>query len=239
MNLAYALTQRGKRVLLVDIDPQASLTLYCGHNPRDLERERRTLYWALQKNGVALAELVLPGEPALIPTSLQLAKAEAEFVREWNSVTILLEALRPVKGSYDYVLIDCPPTLTLLTINALTAADAVLIPVKTDYPSAGGIMDILETIGEVRRRANPGLGILGVLPTMYNQRNSHDNEALGEMREALGAHVTLFEPVNRSTAFDKSAAEHTPTLKSTSDTPGVGTYYAIPDHLIGQGGRGG
>lgn len=235
VNLAYALIQRGKRVLVVDMDPQASLTIYCGHNPRHLEREKRTIYWGLRKNGIPLEELLLPGEPSLIPTSLQLAKAEAEFVREWNQVNILLEALRPLKDRFGYILIDCPPTLTLLTINALTAADEVLIPVKTDYLSAGGILDILETIGEVRQRANPKLSILGVLPTMYNQRNSHDKEALQEMRDALGPHVKLFGPINRSTVFDRSAAEHTPTLQSMPNTPGVQNYYEIADHLIERG----
>jgi chromosome partitioning protein len=232
VNLAYALSQKGKRVLTVDMDPQASLTLYCGHDPRSLEHERKTIYWGLQKDGEDLASLVIAGEPALLPASIQLAKAEPEFAREWDSISILRDKLRPLRDEYDFILIDCPPTLTLLTINALTAADAVLIPVKTDYLSIMGIPLLLETIEDIRRRPNPLLQIIGVLPTMFSPRNSHDNEALTELHNSLEPQIHVFEPINRSTGFDKSAAEGRSTLELMPKTPGAQNYYQLADYLI-------
>jgi len=167
-NLAYALTQQpdSKRVLVVDVDPQASLTLYCGQDSRQLEAEEKTIYWGLRKGGVDLASLIVPGTADLLPASIQLAKAETEFFQEWDSVSILKEKLQPLRDCYEFILIDCPPTLTLLTLNALVASDAVIIPVKTDYLSIMGIPLLLETVENVRRRQNPYLEIIGVLPTM-------------------------------------------------------------------------
>ena len=167
-NLAYALTQQpdSKRVLVVDVDPQASLTLYCGQDSRQLEAEEKTIYWGLRKGGVDLASLIVPGTADLLPASIQLAKAEIEFFQEWDSVSILKEKLQPLRDCYEFILIDCPPTLTLLTLNALVASDAVIIPVKTDYLSIMGIPLLLETVENVRRRQNPYLEIIGVLPTM-------------------------------------------------------------------------
>jgi chromosome partitioning protein len=146
INLAYALTQQpdSQRVLIVDVDPQASLTLYCGQDPRQLEAEQKTIYCALRKGGVDLASLILPGAADLLPASIQLAKAETEFFQEWDSVSILKEKIQPLHDHYDFVLIDCPPTLTLLTVNALVASNGIIIPVKTDYLSIMGIPLLLE-----------------------------------------------------------------------------------------------
>src|SRR5215831_5687395 len=170
INLAYALAQKAQRVLAVDVDPQASLTLYFGQDPRALETQQKTIYWGLCKDNLTLASLIIPGNPALIPSSIQLAKAEQEFALQWDSVSFLKEKISPLRSQYDCILLDCPPTLTLLTINALVAADAVLIPVKTDYLSIMGIPLLIETIENVRKRLNPYLGIVGVLPTMFSGR---------------------------------------------------------------------
>lgn len=231
INLAYALSQKGKRVLAVDMDPQASLTLYCGYDPRVLEQQKQTTYWGLIKDS-GLEDLVLDGNPSLLASSIQLAKAEPEFAREWDSISILKEKLRGLRDSYDFIFIDCPPTLTLLTINALTTADTVLIPVKTDYLSIMGIPLILETIEDVRRRPNPRLDIIGVLPTMFDIRNSHDNEALAELRNSMEPNIHVFEPINRSTSFDKSAAEGRSTLELLPKTPAAQNYFQLADHLV-------
>lgn len=235
VNLAYALSQRGKRILAIDMDPQASLTLYCGHDPRTLEQQRSTIYWGLIKDG-DFAGLVIGGNPSLIPSSIQLAKAEPEFAREWDSVSILKERLHEIRDAYDFIFIDCPPTLALLTVNALTAADAILIPVKTDYLSIMGIPLMLETVEEVRRRPNPRLKIIGVLPTMFDVRNSHDNEALTELRNSLEPDIHVFDPINRSTSFDKSAAEGRSTLELLPKAPAVQNYCQLADHLVAHHG---
>lgn len=232
VNIAYALHQRGKRILAVDMDPQASLTIYFGQDPRSLELEHRTIYWALNDDQAVLDSWIIPGDADLIPASIQLEKAEREFILELDSGTILRQKLSPLREQYDFILIDCRPTLTILTINALIAADAVLIPVKTDYLSIMGIPLLVQTIQEIQRRPNPHLDIMGVLPTMYNPRHTHDKEAVEALRKEIPTGIHFFEPINRSTWFDKSAAEGIATLAFYPDAPGVQHYYHIADYII-------
>lgn len=232
-NLAYALGERGRRVLAVDCDPQASLTFYLGRDERALEREGRTLYHALL-GGRDLAELVLPpggppgsgtgAMPALIPSSITLARADAELISEPGASWVLKEKLAPLRGTYEAVLIDCPPTLTLLTVNALAAASHVLIPVKTDLLSTLGIPQLLETIGKVQRRANPKLKILGILPTMFNPGYGHDAEVLDEIRVSFGKELRVFEPVRRSTGFDRAVGSGRPLVALSPGSAGAETY---------------
>ena len=234
VNLACALAQRGRRVLAIDMDPQSSLTIYYGHNPRALEKQEATLYWALMKDQ-AMENLILAGgagTPDLIPASISLAGAEPELTLLWDSASVFRDKLRPVLDRYDYLLVDCPPSLTLLTVNALAAADTLLIPVKTDYLSIMGIPLLLDTVEKVRKRLNTHLGIFGVLPTMYNARNIHDNDCLAELREILTARIRLFEPVHRSTGFDRSSAMSQATLEAFPDTPGVRVYHQLADELL-------
>jgi chromosome partitioning protein len=237
INLAHALMTRGKSVLMVDCDPQGSLTIYAGQDPRALEVEKKTLYWGLMKEK-NLADLIIrvPERPALIPSSIQLASAEPELVQEWDSASVLREKLALVKALFDYVLLDCPPTLTLLTVNALTAANLVLIPVKTDYLSIMGIPLLLQTVERIQIKANPSLRILGVLPTIFTERNNHDSQCLAELRASLEPKIRIFAPIKRSTAFDKSAAEARPTLELLPNTPGVQNYYQLADDIIASHG---
>ena len=238
VNLAHALATRGQKVLAVDVDPQSSLSVSLGVDPRELIRlhkEKRTLYYVLAKNTSAAAT-IREGTPDIIPSSIHLASAETELVSPFGAATLLREKLEPVRSKYDVILLDCPPTLSLLTVNALAAADQVLIPAKTDYLSIMGIPLLLETIRNVRQRANPSIAVLGILPTMFNPRNSHDNEALAELRKvAAGARIATFEPVNRSTSFDKAPAEGKSTLELSPRTPGVQTYTTIADKLLDHG----
>jgi chromosome partitioning protein len=236
INLAHALIERGKSVLIIDSDPQSSLTIYAGEDPRAIEAEQKTLYYGLMRDKTLLS-LVIPStekKPALLPSSIRLASAEPELVQEWDSASVLKTKLAELKdtGTYDFILIDCPPTLTLLTINALAAANLVLIPVKTDFLSIMGIQLLLETIERIQTKANPDLKILGVLPTMYVERNTHDSECLTKIRESLEPRIHVFEPIKRSTAFDKSAAEARPTLEYLPHTPGAQNYYQLADYII-------
>lgn len=229
VNLAYALSQREKRVLAIDVDPQSSLTIYYGYDPRRLEEEEKTLYHALIKDR-DLKDLILDpsdSKPGLVPSSIRLASAEPELVSLWESAGVLREKLEGIKNHYDFILLDCPPSLTLLTINALASAHHLLIPVKTDYLSIMGIPLLLDTVEKLRRRINPGLEIIGVLPTMFNSRNTHDKECLVELRKSLEPRVEVFEPINRSTAFDKAPVEGKSTLEMLPDTPGVQVYHSL------------
>jgi chromosome partitioning protein len=234
INLAFALARRGVRVLAIDADPQASLTFCFGQDERALETARRTLYHSLFTDR-PLAELILGDNPALVPSSIMLSKADAELMGEPMSSWVLKEKLEVVRGGYDLILIDCPPTLALLTVNALSAADAVLIPVKTDLLSTLGIPLLLDTIHKIKRRGNSRLEVLGVLPTMYSARHLHDNEVLDEIRTSIGASVRIFAPIQRSTGFDKAPATGRPTVEILPDTPGVESYQRLADALVAYG----
>jgi chromosome partitioning protein len=120
-------------------------------------------------------------------------------------------------------------------VNALVASNGIIIPVKTDYLSIMGIPLLLETVENVRRRQNPYLEILGVLPTMFNQRNSHDNESLAEIHHSLEPNIRVFEPINRSTWYDRAAAEGRSTMELRPDTPGVSNYYQLSQHILTYG----
>lgn len=233
VNLAYALSQLGQRVLAVDLDPQASLTIYSGLDVQELDAARKTLYYGLVQDEPVDGLISRADHYDLIPSSIRLSTGEAELVANPLAGPSLLSALlQPVKPRYDYVLIDCPPTLTLLTVNALAAADQVLIPVKTDFLSLMGLTLLLDSVEQARRRANPALEVLGVLPTMHSGHYSHDQTALEELQALSGSGIRVFEPINRSTGYDKAAAEYRPTLELAPDTPGAQNYYKLAEAIV-------
>jgi chromosome partitioning protein len=235
-NLAYALVRRGKRVLAIDADPQASLTIYLGHQPFDLQDQERTLYYALVHN-VPLESIVIPGNPSLLPSSIRLAKADRELMHAMRySDSLLRGMLEGMASDYDYILIDCMPHLGILTSNALTAADLVLIPVRTEYLSIEGIPLILEEVEETRQRSNRKLRVLGILPTMYSRAYTQDQEALSALHAiAREQRITVFDPVPRSTEYDKATSQGAPTLVLAPRAPGVDTYYKLADAIIDHG----
>jgi chromosome partitioning protein len=233
INLAYALAHRGRRVLAVDADPQASLTIYFGHQPFALQEQEKTLYYALIKNR-PLEPLIIEGNPALVPSSIRLAKADRELMNAMRySDTLLREKLRSVGDRFDYILIDCMPHLGILTSNALTAAHLVLIPVRTEYLSIEGIPLILEEIEETRARSNRDLKILGILPTVYNRSYTQDREVYEVLQSIAQAQkITVFEPIPRSTKYDQATSEGAPTLVTSPNAPGVDAYYKLADALL-------
>lgn len=230
-NLAVAFSARGRRVLAVDVDPQASLTFYFGHDERRLEAARNTLFWALAGERAA-QDMLIGHDPALIPASIALAKADVELMAEPGSSWILKECLASVRNNYDIILLDCPPTLTLLTVNALAAADSVLIPVKTDLLSTLGIAQLLDTVQKVRRRANPNLGITGVLPTLFNARFAHDSDVLAELKATYGAHLRIFEPIRRTTLFDRAAGSGQTTVALDPSSDAARAYADLAERLL-------
>ena len=235
VNVARALVDAGASVLMVDCDPQSSLSIIYGVDPlklRALETAGKTLYYGLVKE-TPLADLVIAGTPALIPASIRLANAETELASPFGTATILRDRLAPLREKFDVILLDCPPQLSLLTVNALTAADAVLVPCKTDYLSIMGISLLLETIENVRKRANPRIRTIGILPTLFNARASHDSEALQELRNAVAnTKIEVFDPVNRSTAFDKANVEGRAALELFPNTPGVDQYRLVANRIL-------
>ncbi|MDZ4759658.1 MAG: AAA family ATPase [Alphaproteobacteria bacterium] len=236
VNLAHAFVSQGSHVLAIDLDPQASLSISLGLDPKrigELEAQNQTIYFALVKGHDLNGMVVRLGEgrPDLVPASISLSAAENEMMNPLGAAHVLRDLLADLSDPYDVIVIDCPPTLGLLTVNGLSAASEVLIPTKTDYLSIMGFALLLTTIDNIRRKANPGLQILGVLPTLFHPRNIHDREVLAELTAMLAPRaIHVFEPIHHATAFDKAAAEGRSALELWPETPGVQNYQRIVDH---------
>lgn len=238
INLATALMQAGCKVLIIDSDPQSSLSIVWGIDPRrmrELDSAGLTYYFGLVKNK-PLVDLLITGSdntPALIPSSIRLANAETELASPFGTATILKEKLELLRDQFDVILIDCPPTLSLLTVNALTAADAVLIPVKTDFISVMGLTLLLDTVENVKRRANPALEVLGILPTLFSATASHDSEVLSELKASVAhRHIQVFGAIHRSTSFDRANVESKSALELFPNIKGIDQYKAIAQKII-------
>lgn len=181
-NLGVALMGLGKKVLLIDLDSQASLTISVGLEPLEMPR---TIVDVLKKDSMPMDQCKVPVNERLhvVPSIIDLAPMEMEMLSRSSREKILDRALKPVKDLYDFIVIDCPPQLSILTINALSCADGVLIPVKTDYLAYRGLTQLQDSVNEVRELINPGLQILGVIATLYDTRIADDREILALLQE--------------------------------------------------------
>ena len=211
-NLGIGLAQEGKKVLLVDTDPQASLTVALGYpRPDDLPF---TLSDAMEK--IMTEQPIAPGEGLLhhpegvdlIPANIMLSGLEVSLVNAMNREKILKQYLDTVRREYDFILLDCMPSLGMLTVNALAAADQVLIPVQAQYLSAKGLEQLLQTISKVRRQINPKLKIEGILLTMVDSRTNYAKEISALIREAYGSNIKVFSTdIPRSVRAAEISAE--------------------------------
>src|SRR2546425_925382 len=182
LNLAVALSERGRRVLTVDLDPQGNLTMSQGLNPDTIER---SMYDVLVHR-LPLEQVIHKGEIDLAVSSIDLAGAELALSSMIGRERALERALTPLKGQYDYILIDTPPSLGLLTINALVASDGVIVPVQCEYLSLRGLVQLENTLSMIREHLNPDVAIEGILPTMFDGRTLHSREAVEILRENFG-----------------------------------------------------
>ena len=188
INIAGALSQYGRRVLIVDFDPQGAATVGLGINANSLDK---TIYTALFDATLDVHDVVVHTRFEnldVIPANIDLSAAEVQLVTEVGREQVLAATLRPLIGEYDVIIVDCQPSLGLLTVNALTAADGVFIPVATEFFALRGVALLLQSIDKVRSRINPSLEIVGVLPTMYT-KTLHSEEVLQRIYEAFGDKV--------------------------------------------------
>lgn len=222
LSIAAALSEMGRRVLAVDMDPQGALTYSTGVDP-DLVEE--TVNDVLVRR-FPISKVVLEREVDVVPSNIDLAGVEAVLLTKTGREYALQRALRDVERDYDYVLIDCPPSLGLLTINGLTAAGEVLIPLQCEALSHRGVGQLLETLGDIRHFTNPDLRILGLLPTLYDGRSRHAREVLADVGSRYGVHV--FEPpVKKSIKFAEASQKGRSILSYAPSHPGAEAYRAL------------
>jgi chromosome partitioning protein len=232
INLGAALAERGQYVLLVDLDPQAALTTAFGINPYGLER---TIYNCLLDSNLSPDEVIYQVRPAidLLPSNLDLAAAEMQLISMIGREYIVKEMLAPIRTHYHFTLIDTPPSLGLLTINALTAADGIVIPLQCEYLALRGVRVLLETIDKIKKRLNPSLELLGVLPTMYNSRTTHAREVLEELQAALGDQVFPIV-ITSSIRFAEAPVARQPILEYASRHPGAEAYRILAEVILNE-----
>ncbi|MBI3944354.1 MAG: ParA family protein [Armatimonadetes bacterium] len=231
VNLGAALAEARQRVLLIDLDPQAHLALSLGVNPDDLDASTFNVLTdpAFSLSGILVK--VLDGL-ALAPADINLSVAESRLSGTIGREQVLRDKLRDVSAHYDYILIDCPPSLGLLTINALTASHSVLIPVQAHYLSMKGMQLLVETIHLVRDKLNPGLAVLGILLTMVDIRTRVSNQAMDAVRTMFGDKV--FQTVIRqNTKVIEASAMGMPVLETARNSPPALAYRRLAQEILG------
>nr|WP_240895298.1 ParA family protein [Kineococcus siccus] len=234
INLGAALAEYGRRVLLVDFDPQGALSVGLGVNPHELDA---TVYQVLMERGTDVRSVIRDTAVAgldLLPANIDLSAAEVQLVGEVARESVLARALRPALDDYDVVLIDCQPSLGLLTVNALTASHGVLIPLECEFFALRGVALLVETIEKVRERLNPALEVDGILATMYDGRTLHSREVVSRVVEAFGDDV-FHTVIGRTVKFPDATVAAEPITSYASTHPGAEAYRQLARELVARG----
>lgn len=231
INLGAALVELGRKVLLVDFDPQGSLSVGLGVNPHTLEL---SIYNVMLERGIDIHDVIdhttVEGLD-ILPSNIDLSAAEVQLVSEVAREQILARALDKVRSEYDVILIDCAPSLGLLTINALTASDGVIMPLECEFFALRGIALLTDTISKVQERLNPDLEIIGILGTMYDARTLHAREVLDRVVQAFGD--TVFHTVIRRTIkFPETTVAGEPITTYASSSPGAESYRTLAREVL-------
>ena len=231
INLGAALAEYGRKVLLVDFDPQGALSVGLGVPAHELES---TIYNLLMERGSEIDDVIRETNVDgmdLLPSNIDLSAAEVQLVNEVAREQTLARALAPALPDYDLVLIDCQPSLGLLTVNALTAADEVVIPLECEFFSLRGVALLIDTIEKVRERLNPRLHIAGILATMYDSRTVHGREVFARVVEAFGD--TVFDTViTRTVRFPETTVAGEPITTWAPSSSGAQQYRALAKEVL-------
>jgi chromosome partitioning protein len=220
--LGVALSDSGRRVLVVDMDPQGALTYSMGVEPDELPE---TINDVLIRR-LSIERIIVAKEVELVPSNIDLAGAEAVLLSKTGREYALQRALREVADRYDYVLIDCPPSLGILTINGLTAADEVLVPLQCEALSHRGVGQLLETLNDIRHFTNPELEVTGLIATMFDGRSRHAQQVLDDVGTRYGVEV-LQPPVRRSIRFAEAAQVGRSILAYAPTHPAADAYRTL------------
>ena len=230
INLASALALRGKPTLLIDLDPQANSTLsYVERRDLDL-----SIYDAIAADDCTLEEVIKESTQKnlwVAPSRISLAKLEARLVAELDAHFRLKDLIEPIRQRFPYIVIDCPPTLGLLTVNALVAATHLLIPIQSSYFALEGTDDLLETIEKVRSRANPHLQILGVLITMHDRRTSLARDIQTQIHKVFGTKV-FKTVISKNVRLEESPAYRESIFSFAPDSTGAADYYSLCEEVM-------
>jgi chromosome partitioning protein len=233
INLASALAGYGRKVLLVDFDPQGALSAGLGVVAHDI----KTIYDLMVEKDLKVQDVILPTgikNLEVIPANIDLSAAEVQLVNEVAREQILARVLRPVTDNYDVVIIDCQPSLGLLTVNALTAAHGVLIPLNCEFFALRGVALLIETIEKVRDRLNPAIKLDGILATMYDPRTLHAREVVERLYEAFGDQV--FDTiVHRTVKFPDATIAAVPITEFAPTSDAAEYYRTVARELVSRG----
>ena len=230
INLSAALALRGRPTLLIDLDPQANSTM----SFVDMQQVTRSMYDAVADPQTTIADVVVPSSvPNLFvaPSRIALAKLEAKLVGEIDAHFRLKDRLDAIRAEYDNVVIDCPPALGLLTVNALVAATHLLIPIQSSYFALEGTDDLLETVEKVRARANPALQILGVVITMHDKRTSLARDIRDQIQRVFGGKV-FRTTISKSVRLEESPAYKESIFTFAPDSSGATEYYSLCEEVM-------
>ena len=231
INLGAALAETGRRVLLVDFDPQGSLSVGLGINPHTLDT---SIYNLLLTRDYDVHEIITESVVEgldILPANIDLSAAEVQLVSEVAREQTLKRVLTQVRGEYDIILIDCAPSLGLLTVNALTAADRVIMPLECEFFALRGLALLNDTIGKVQDRLNPELEILGILGTMYDARTVHSREVLERVVQAFGDKV-FHTVIRRTIKFPETTVAGEPITTYASNSPGAAAYRTLAREVL-------
>src|SRR5258707_5303092 len=232
LNLGVALAEKGQKVLAIDLDPQGNLTMSQGWNPDEIDRSM----FDVLVHKLPITEIIRNSELDVAVSSIDLAGAELALSSMIGRERALEKAIAPVREQYDFILIDTPPSLGLLTINALVAASGVIVPVQCEYLSLRGLVQLENTLAMIRENLNPEVAVQGILPTMYDKRLLHSKEAVDILRENFGD-LVLNTKIRKTIRYAEAPVKGQSVLKYDPSGEAAEMYRDLAKEVLGKSGK--